>query len=68
MTIRIGKLERENARFREEVKRVLQRVRELERTEPQNERNTESNRFNGIKTIPENLYEKAKTMSEQEFI
>lgn len=68
MTTRIGKLERENARFREEVKRALQRIRELERTEPQSERKTDSNRFNGIKTVPENLYEKAKTMNEQEFI
>lgn len=61
-------MEKENARLREEVKRALQRVRELERTEPQSEKSADSTRFNGIKTIPENLYEKAKTLKEQEFV
>ena len=50
------------------MKRALQRVRELERTEPQSEKSADSTRFNGIKTIPENLYEKAKTLKEQEFV
>jgi hypothetical protein len=63
-----NKLEKENFKLREEIKRSLQRIRELERSEPKEEKSSEIHRFNGIRSISENLYEKAKLMSEQEFI
>jgi hypothetical protein len=63
---RNSRLEREKSKLKEEIKKTLLRIRELERNEmPKASKNNDLYRFIGTKTISENLYEKAKIMSEE---
>jgi hypothetical protein len=53
--------------LREESKKALQRVRELERGEAPKPPPSPDFRFNSIKSIADNLYEKSKVLNAVEF-
>ena len=67
MAQRNHKLEREVARLKETLKKSHQELRELERTKPVKPVPNQHAKFNTIKTISENLYEKARLLTEEEF-
>jgi hypothetical protein len=67
LTQRSARIEKENGRLREEAKKNLQRIRDLERGEVAKPLPSPDLRFNGIKSIADNLYEKARLLSAQDF-
>jgi uncharacterized protein YutE (UPF0331/DUF86 family) len=64
---RYERLDRENIKLKESLKKAHQDIRDLERAKPQKEKPSSSTKFNSIKSVAENLYEKAKVLSEEEF-